>query len=162
MILILSGSRNAGKTTVSKLLAERVPYMANLEVDRLREFVYCLTLDESVPINLENAASVAKNLVRRGLHVVLNNPLRSEDYEYLKKKFGDIDTPVHAFTLRPSLQSALSNRGSREPTRDDLLWIREQYNPASPIYIPDIGTVIDNSEKTPEEVAEIILSKAGI
>lgn len=161
MMIILNGSRNAGKTTIARLLSERLPKTANLEVDRLREFIYCFDLEESIALNLENAVSVAQNLVRAGLHVVLNYPLRNKDYEYLVENLKPLDTEIHTFTLRPTLDAALSNRGTRKPTPDDHERIRKQYDKKSPHQIPDLGTVIDNTAKTPEEVAEYILQSLG-
>ncbi len=39
MIIFINGSINAGKTTIAKILAEKIPQTANVEIDELRNFI---------------------------------------------------------------------------------------------------------------------------
>ena len=64
MIIFISGSINSGKSTVAKILAEKIPRVANIEIDSLRSFISWLEIDKAIPINLENAISVIHNFVK--------------------------------------------------------------------------------------------------
>jgi adenylate kinase family enzyme len=157
MIIFLNGSINAGKSTVSKLLVKELPNTALLEIDALREMVDWMPLHDSIPLNLENAASIIRNFVKRGLNVVVPYPLSQKDYEYMMSKLNDLDTVIRTFTLAPKLEKTLTNRGTRELTDWEKTRIQQQYEKRIPD--PSFGEVIDNSEQSPEETAGHILER---
>ena len=159
MIILLSGSINAGKTTVSKQLVQMLPRTAHVEVDDLRHFIDCVTLWESVPLNLANTAAVTRNFVAFGLNVVISSPLRQQDYEFLMRELTPLGIPIHCITLNPGMAVALTNRGTRELTEWELRRIPELY--AEGIHIPAFGIIIDNADQTPEETAREILTMIG-
>jgi hypothetical protein len=45
MIIFISGSINAGKSTIAKLLAKQLPNTALMEVDALREMITWMPID---------------------------------------------------------------------------------------------------------------------
>ena len=155
MIILLSGSINSGKTTVSKLLVQRLPRTAHVEVDDLDDFIDWLPLLESIPLNLANTAAVTRNFVAFGLNVVISTPLRQEDYDYLMRELQPLGVPIHCFTLDPSMAVALTNRGTRELTEWERRRIPELY--AEGIPSPSFGIIIDNAHQAPEETASRIL-----
>ncbi len=153
MVIIINGSINSGKTTVAGILVEMIPNTAHVEIDSLREFIRWLPLEESIPINLENAVSVANNLLKRGFHVVVTYPLSQDEHEYLKSNLKGVRGDIYTFTLRPKLSVTLTNRGTRELTSKEETRIREQYADGR----KSLGMIIDNSHQTPEETAKVIL-----
>ena len=155
MILLLNGSINAGKSTVSKRLCELLPRTAHVEVDSLREFISWMPLEESIPINIEAAIAVTKVFVRQGLNVIFSYPLRPEDYEILLREFAELGVPVYGVTLRPRLEVSLTNRGTRQLT--DWERSRIPYHYETRLNEPTFGIVIDNSEQPPDETAREIL-----
>ena len=155
MILLLNGSINAGKSTVSKRLCELLPRTAHVEVDSLRDFISWMPLEESIPINIETAIAVTKVFVRQGLNVVFSYPLRPEDYEILLREFAELGAPVYGVTLRPRLEVSLTNRGTRQLT--DWERSRIPYHYETKLNEPAFGIVIDNSTQTPDETAREIL-----
>ena len=156
MILLLNGSINAGKTTVSKQLVQRLPRTAHVEVDDLREFIRFMPLLESIPLNLANAVAVTRNFVAFGLNVVISCPLRQQDYDFLVRELTPLGVSIFAVTLCPSMAVALTNRGTRELTEWELRRIPELY--AEGIPNPAFGMMIDNTHQTPEETAREIMS----
>ena len=62
--IFISGPINAGKTTVSRLLARGLPGTAHVEGDALRHFVGWMSLEESIPITLANLADVSRKSFR--------------------------------------------------------------------------------------------------
>ncbi|MEI7741739.1 MAG: hypothetical protein WCJ29_04500 [bacterium] len=155
MIIFINGSINAGKSTVSKILADKLGSAALLEVDCLRDFIGWMTLEKSIPINLENAVSLIQNFHRRGIDVVVPYPLSKENYNFLMQELHDFAGDIKVFTLAPTLEVASSNRGRRELTEQERARIKHHY--AIGIPTPNFGTIIDNSNETPEETANKIL-----
>ena len=70
-----------------------------------------------------------------------------------------IGTPIYYFTLAPSTETALSDRGGRK--LDDAERERIKHHYAIGIHAPSFGTIIDNSRQAPEETAQEILGKIG-
>jgi len=153
MIIFLNGSINSGKSTIAKLLAEKLGNSAILEIDSLRAFIDWMPLDQSIPINLENAVAVAKVFVKNNLNVIIPYPLDKENYNYLVSELNEL----HVFTLSPRLEVALQDRGTRKLTD----WEKERikYHYSIGINNPDFGTIIDNSDETEEQTVNKILSK---
>jgi len=151
MIIFLNGSINSGKSTIAKLLAKKLGNSAIVEIDSLREFIDWMPLDESIPINLENAVAVVKVFVKNNLNVIIPYPLDKENYDYLVSELDGL----HAFTLSPRLEVALQDRGSRKLTQ----WEKERikYHYSIGINNPDFGIIIDNSDETEEETVSRIL-----
>ena len=159
MIMLLSGSINSGKTTVSKLLVQLLPRTAHVEVDDLDDFIDWMPLLESIPLNLQNASAVTRNFVKFGLNVIISTPLRQQDYDYLLPELGPLGVPIHCVTLDPSMAVALTNRGTRELTEWELRRIPQLY--ADGYHTPAFGIIIDNAPQTPEETARQIIALVG-
>ncbi|MDD2909844.1 MAG: hypothetical protein PHU74_02885 [Candidatus Pacebacteria bacterium] len=155
MIIFLNGSINSGKSTVAKLLAEKLGNSAIVEIDSLREFIDWMPLEKSIPINLQNAVAVIKVFVKNNLNAIIPYPLDKENYDYLAKELDEFKNNLHVFTLSPKLEIALQNRGLRKLTD----WEREriQYHYSIGINNPDFGVIIDNSDETEEETVGRIL-----
>lgn len=157
MIILINGSINSGKTTVSKIISKELKNTAHVEIDSLREFIDFIPLEKSIPINFENAVLVAKNFVKYDLNVVISYPISRSKYDMLTQELKDLNVPIIAFTLRPSLEIALKDRGERK--LDDWEKERIKHHYDTDVANPTYGEVIDNSNQTPEETAKYILSK---
>ncbi|OGE86511.1 MAG: hypothetical protein A3J48_00095 [Candidatus Doudnabacteria bacterium RIFCSPHIGHO2_02_FULL_46_11] len=154
MIIIINGSRFAGKTTTSNLLAKKLKRTAHIELDALRWFLPGLNLEQTIPINLENAVLITKNLVSKKFNVIIDYCLRKRDHSYLIRNLKNPKTEIYTITLKPQIKAALTNRG-RTLSKDDEKRIHEQYGKGKHA-IREIGLVIDNTDKSPAEVAELI------
>jgi hypothetical protein len=103
MIVFLNGSINSGKSTVAKILAERLGRTAVVEIDSLRAMVEWMPLAESIPLNLRNALSVIRNFASEGLSVVVPYPLSRQNHDYMMEGLKDVEVPKYVFSLSPSL-----------------------------------------------------------
>lgn len=157
MIIFLNGSINAGKSTVAKILAEEMENTALLEIDVFHEMIEWMPIDKAVSVNLENAVSVIRNFVKREISVIVPYPLSQKNYDFMISGLKDLETEIHIFTLAPKLEKVLKNRGSRELTEQEKERIKHHYDIGIPN--PAFGEIIDNSDQTPQETADYILSK---
>ena len=158
MTILINGSINAGKTTVAKALAALLPRTAHVEVDSLHDFIGWMGLEESIPLNLKNAAAVGRNFLEYGLNVVISYPLNPPDYAYLAAELAGF--PLACFTLSPPLEVARRNRGDRELSE----WERERiaFHYATGIANPAFGAIIDNAGQTPQQTAAAIVGQLGL
>jgi hypothetical protein len=159
MILFLNGSINSGKSTVAKLLAKAMPNAAIVEIDVLRGMIDWMPIDQAVPINLDNAIAIIRSFTKHGISCVVPYPLSQRNYEFVMNGLSDLGVPMFFFTLAPSLEKALSDRGERKLDERERERIKHHYNLG--IHAPSFGTIMDNSEQTPEETARIILKNIG-
>lgn len=160
MIIILSGSINSGKSSVAREIVKCLPNTAHVEVDVLRGFIDWMPLEASIPINIQNAASLITNFSERGLNVVATYPLTSRDYGLLINALESSAVPIYTFTLCPPKAVALSNRNGRALSDWEKDRISEHYQ--SDIVSPSFGSMIDNSEETPTETSKRIMNQIGI
>ena len=157
MIIFLNGSINAGKSTVAKLLAKKLPNSALVEIDVFHEMIEWMPIDKAVSLNLENAASVIKNFANEGLNVIVPYPLSKKNYDYMVDSLKYIDVKIHVFTLDPKLEKAITNRGARE--LNDLEKERTKHHYNIGIHNPTFGEIIETTNQTPEETVGHILAK---
>ena len=159
MIIFLNGSINAGKSTVAKLLVQKLPSTAFIEIDVFHEMIEWMSIDKAVPINLDNALSVIRNFIKRGINVVVPYPLSQKNYDFMMLGLKDLDTEIHIFTLAPKLEKVLANtnRGTRKLTDQEKERVEYHYTIGIPN--PTFGEIVDNSDQTPQETADYILSK---
>ena len=155
MIVFINGSINSGKSTVAKLLADKIGNCAVLEIDNLREFIEWMPIEKAIPLNLENAVSLINNFDKNDLNVVIPYPLSEKNYKYIKNNLK-VNNKVHFFTLNLDLNEVLKDRGNRK--LDD--WERERIKHHYEIGInkPSFGKIINTTDQTPEETLEIIIN----
>jgi len=157
MIIFLNGSINAGKSTIAKLLVQKLSDVAIVEIDAFHEMIGWMPIDKAVSINLENGLSVIKNFIKQEINVIVPYPLSQKNYDYMISGLKDLEIDIHIFTLAPKLEEVLTNRGTRELTEQEKERIKHHYDIGIPN--PTFREIIDNSEQTPQETADYILSK---
>lgn len=157
MIIFLNGSINAGKSTIAKLLTKELPNTALVEIDAFHEMIDWMPIDQSIPLNLENAVSIITNFAKRNLNVIIPYPLSEKNYDYMMENLKNLNTDIRVFTLAPRLEKVMANRGERE--LDDWERDRVKHHYTIGIQSPTFGEIIDNSEQLPEETTSVILSK---
>ena len=153
MIIFICGAVNAGKSTVGKMLAERMK-AAFVEGDDVRNIFYWQTVEEARPAIVETIASIVRTLVKRKLPMVVAYPLWNEDFEPLKKYLAGVKVPMHFVALNPTLDVAVTNRGTRELKDWEIVFIKELY--AKGVNNPSFATSVDNTNLSPEECVKTI------
>lgn len=154
MLIYLNGSINSGKSTLGKLLAKSLPQTVHIEVDHLRHFADCLNLTQAIPFCIEDTITLTRNWLARGFNVVVSWPISERNHALLESETADFQVPTHTFTLRPQLEVVTSDRGGRRLSDRERSRIEAQYQ--SSHIDPGLGTVIDNSNQTPEETLATI------
>lgn len=152
MIIFISGSINSGKSTISKLLQNDLEKTAVVEIDSLRAFIDWMPIEQTIPINLQNAVSVIQNFVSHNLNVIVPYPLSQKNHNYFVKNLGN--QQLIFITLSPKLDIILKNRGDRSLSNWEIDRIKYHYQIG--INSPEFGEIIDNSDQTPDETIKVI------
>lgn len=159
MIVFICGAINAGKSSVGKILADKLN-AAFIEGDTVRNFLSMLTVDEARPAIVEGIVAVVAALAKRKFSVVIAYPLWNDDLERLQKGLSEVKVPIHYFALNPSLEVALTNRGGRDIGEWEINRIKELYEKG--VNKPGFAESVDNSTMTAEEAANYIYTKLGV
>lgn len=152
MIIFISGSVNAGKSTTSKLIADKLG-AEWVDVDEIAHAIPDFSLATDIPLAIDHTIKHINELTSQGKKVVANYVLRHEDYDQLVA--GLEDTDQHFFTLAPKLEIARSDRG-RGMSEWEYDRIKHHYDTG--IASPKFGEIIDTSDMTAEEAADAIIA----
>lgn len=151
MLVFISGSINAGKTTTSSLLAKKLGW-AYINVDDLTDKVSGFDIYKHLDLAMDLAIQTINKTAIKHTNIVANFVVRKEDYIRLER-----EVTVHPqvfITLCPGLTVAQSQRGDRTLTDWEVKRIQAHYDQG--IASPDYGHIIDNANLTIEETVEQI------
>lgn len=162
IILNISGPINAGKTTVSRILATRVKKALFIEVDELLsdEEQEMLGLDFKGGINLRLERLdqwLDKEIENHDFDVILfSYPLTKSNYNRWQQIING-RVVFKTVTLSPDLDTCLTNRGTRALNDWEINRIKEMYKRG--YHQPDnANLIIDNSRQRPEETVTQIIN----
>ena len=160
-IININGPINSGKTTVSKLLQEKLPNCLFIEVDEL------LSDKEQKKLNLSreegwaerlkrlNAVITQEKKLRRYENIIFAYPMTDKTY-YQWKLWEDENTKFISITLAPDMEICLQNRGTRELSEAEKSRIKQMYQEG--YHCSEFADlIIDNGKQKPEETAESIM-----
>ncbi len=160
LILNINGPINAGKTTVSKILAQTLPNAVFIEVDDL------LSDEEQEALRLslqEGWVERQKRLLLKLQEykasqqyntVIFAYPISEKGYNEWSA-LSDENTLFVNVTLAPSLEACLTNRGTRALSEREKARIRQMYEEGYHNR-PYADFIINNDGQTPAQTADII------
>ena len=160
LILNINGPMNSGKSTVSKILVNKLQNAVFIEVDELMS-------DEeqkSLGLTIREGWKERQNRLNTKLKAFKNSreydvvifayPIADNTYKDWKV-MEDKNTRFMNITLAPSLESCLKNRGTRELDDWEKKRIREMYAEGYQKR-PYSDFIVNNENQTPNETAEVI------
>ncbi len=162
LALNINGSINAGKSTVSKILVDKIPNSIFIELDDLLsdEEQEKLELDfkEGIALRLERFDDVLKEHIKKqNVDVIIFAYPISEKNHKRWMKITHQNAELKSVTLAPNINTCLTNRGSRDLNDWERNRIKEMYKQG---YQTPSNTdlIIDNSNQTPDETAMAIIN----
>ncbi len=153
---MINGPINAGKSTVAKLLAQKVSGGIYVDGDDLA--AGGIPLEEKIPLVLDRIIETAR--AAAGRHIFVAYPLRLEDWRHLEHALGATGIEAICVTLAPPIAVALSDRPGRSLSEKERRRIREMYDEGYH-QRPFSRVICDNGEDTPEQTAERIFEALG-
>jgi predicted kinase len=172
--LLITGTPGAGKTTVSRLVAERLPRAAQVDGDVFGIMLVsgrANMLDEDghwspgpegqrqLRLRMVNLCSVADNFAEAGFTPVADTVV--ETREELRFIAGRLRVrPLMLVVLCPSLEVARQRNATRAPeTQVDYDFAPLARNQRREL--GDVGWWLDSGEQTPEETADLIVAEVA-
>ena len=160
-IININGPINSGKTTISKLLKEKLPFCLFIEVDELlsddEQKKLQLTREEGWSERLKrlNQIILEEKKIQRYENIVFAYPMTKKSYHQWKL-WEDENTKFINITLAPQFDICLQNRGERKLTESEKQRIKQMYSEG--YNRPEFSDlIIDNSSQRPIETLKNIL-----
>ena len=152
----ISGSINSGKSTIAKLLSDKIPNGINIELDLLSHFDNKLSIENKANFIIQDALDLARNWLNRNRLPILNWPIWGEGSEFMIAYAKQLKIEPVIINLIPNIEIVKTNRGERELTEWELNRIDYMHQTGN-INNPAYGFCIDNGHLTPDETVEIII-----
>jgi cytidylate kinase len=152
MLIFISGSINSGKTTTSKLLADKLGAVF-VNVDDLNDSIPSFNLATDLDRSIDLAIKTINSYVKQGRNVVANYVLREKDWIRLRNEVNV--SPQYVITLAPRLEVAQSKRGDRDLSTWEVERVKYHYDTG--VASPSFGYIIDNSDLSAGETVQRIM-----
>jgi predicted kinase len=167
-LYLVTGIPGAGKTTVSRLLAQRFGRGVHIEADELQGLIVCGALwpdqeprDEALgqlALRAKNAAMLAANFLDAGFTVVIDDIIIGKDrLGIYERHLGD--RSLKLVVLAPPVEIALARDEHRGYKRVGERWAHLDAQQREKL--GDAGMWIDTASLNPEETVEAILNPAS-
>lgn len=152
----ISGSNNAGKSTLAAALNKRIKMSVNIECDALRHFATHETLEKIGDYISTDALDLAKEWIERGYIPIITWPMWRDGLEKLFNYSKELGIEPVLINLTPDKEAVKRNRGERELSESELKRIDYMYETEN-IKNPKMGFSIDNTNQTVAETVEVIM-----
>lgn len=165
-IFLITGIPGAGKTTVSRLLAEQFPRGVHIEADALHKLIVRGALwpneeprddaKRQLEMRALNAAMLAANFFDNDFTVVIDDIIVGKDRLSIYEDYLG-DRALSLVVLAPPLEVALSRDTTRGYKNTDGIWAHLDAEQREKL--GDVGRWLDNAHLSPEETVASILSQ---
>jgi len=119
-ILLLDGMTGSGKTTASKLLAERVSRMATIGLDQVKLFISDFERgDRDNNIAREIILSMTKIYLDHNISVLIDQPIKTGEVEIYENVAKEYQVPLYKVQLFTSPDNAFKRIVERMKTWDN-------------------------------------------
>ena len=151
----ISGSINSGKSTIAKLLSERILNGIGIELDHLSHFDNTLSIEKKTIFIIQDGLDLAKNWANRKRLPILNWPLWGAEAEFMLAYAQQLELEPIIINLVPDIAIVKKNRGERTLTEWELNRIDYMYDKG--VNEPRYGFKIDNGCLSQEETLNVVI-----
>lgn len=157
VVICLNGPINAGKSTIGRVLADRLPDAEFIEGDDHG-------IPEGVPFEemIAQATAWLAGLIgaKQRAFLVIAYPLRPEDFVLLQEASARRGARLFVVTLAPPMELVLNDRGARKLDDEERARIRAMY--AEGYASRDFSDMIVTDVEAPDIMASHIVESIGL
>ena len=118
-LLLLDGMTGSGKTTVSNKLAERIPRLATIGLDKVKLFISDFERgDRDNNIGREIIIEMVRIYLTHGISVVIDQPIKSSEIAIFEKIAKEFSVPIYKVQIFADPRVAFERIVSRMKTWD--------------------------------------------
>ena len=183
-LIIVSGPQAVGKMTVAEALRNKIGYrlMINHDSIELSDVIFERGSIAQKELNKRIREAVFELAVENDINMIFTYVMaygEADEIDYiarLKKQFEDSGGTFYFVELSTDLETRLErnitpHRLERKPTKKDTEWTKNEiletakkyrFNSYEDEYICENHLKIDNTNLSPEEVADIIIERFGL
>ncbi|MFA6502654.1 MAG: ATP-binding protein [Candidatus Paceibacterota bacterium] len=160
MIILLDGSKGAGKTTVGKTLVERLKDAVFLSLDDERRSL----ADQDRPRAernkeaFENVMEKGSKYLDKGMNLIIDCGLTNERVSRLEALAAEKDSKIYKFLLKASYETQLDRVRSRDASKGNATDEARFAEVHAIVHAKDFSdfTTIETGDLSPSEIAEKI------
>lgn len=166
-LISISGSVHSGKTTISRMLAVKMPGAFYIDGDLISTWagqIYSkdAIIGDMLPDIHNKIIEFIKPALRDGNDVVVDYPFNDEVRGQIIEELRCIDFEPKWFLLRPDIKKVLTGSGTRPQLNDwEKARINYHYNESN-LLDTSIAKVIDSTDQTPEDTLSEVMEELGI
>lgn len=160
-IINIGGAINAGKSTVSKIVARNLEKTVFIEVDDLLsddEDAKLADFGQRINARLDRLYLLLEQYTDSKVyeHILFAYPMTEKSLDRIKK-IASGKSEVLVITLNPPLEKCLSNRGERQLNAWEANRIKEMYAQGFNCFCGS-DLILDNGNDSAEETAQKVIS----
>lgn len=168
-IIAVTGIQAAGKSTVSRLLAQRFERGVHVEADVLQQMIVSGAAWVQEPgepageaaaqyrLRLKHMCLLGRSFYEAGFTVVLDDIMLGESWRYVQEQLQGL--PYILIVLAPRVEVVAQERDQQRAKRPLGEGWAVYLDRAFRATMAGVGCWIDSSEQTPEETVELILRR---
>ena len=166
-LISISGSVHSGKTTISRMLAAKMPNAFYVDGDLISSWVgqaYSrdTTIDDMLPDIHSKIIEFIKPALRDGNDTIVDYPFSDKVRGQILEELRPIEFESKWFLLKPDIEKVLTGSGARPRLNDwEKARINYHYNESN-LLDTSIAKVIDSTNQTPEETLNEVIGELGI
>jgi len=168
-VIVVSGVQGAGKSTVTRLLAERFKRGVHIEADTLQRMIVSggeWTREPGEPpgeaarqlrLRLHNACLLARSFLDAGFTAVVDDIIIGERFDHLRADLAGV--PFRLVVLAPDVAVAMARDAARDYTvgKEWARYLDEEQRRT----MAGNGLWVDSSGQTPTETVDEVVSRLG-
>jgi predicted kinase len=170
-IIVVTGIMAAGKSTVSRLLAQKFERGVHIEADALQRMIVAGGVWVGQPgeprgeaatqlhLRLKNMCLLGRSFYESGFTVVLDDIIIGERWQHLQQELQGL--PFSLVVLAPRVDVVIKQRELQRPKEPHGRSWAQYLDHELRSSMAGIGTWIDTSHQTPAETVEQIMQKLG-
>ncbi len=156
-IVLINGPVNAGKTTVAQILADKLENCSYYDADQESRKHQTKEMPELIECVMRYLTESGLKSASIGHDVILSGVVYEGDFNEMKAAYEANGHDFYTIVLSPSEEVCANDRGDRILSNWERTRIRDMYEKG--YQKPDFADyIIDNSEQTPEETAQQVMT----